>query len=435
MSSSENSRNLSYTELQELLKFQLESSNISIEDVQNKIEQMKASQILEKHKKQYTIYQGNDGRFYTYLPDSAKKDKRKKLAKRNQKDLEAAIVQYYKEQEEITSGKLLTLRAFYPKWLAYKSLHSATVANIRRLDADWKKYYLTSKIIDIPIKKLTYLQLDEWAHTIIRKYDLNKVQYYNMAVIMRQSLAYAVESEIIEKNLFERVKINRKLFRATKKKPDETQVFMIDEQPQIEAEAMKDFEENGFTACLGIPLCFQLGCRIGEMVGMKWSDINEIQDGYIHIQRMEIRTYEKNKDTWKCTGYEIVEHVKSDASDRNVYLPLKAREILKQIKLWNEEQGYCDSEYIFLNKEGNRIHAKALDSRIRKYCRHIGISEKGMHKIRKTYISTLCDSNTVNLNTIRTLVGHNDERTTLRNYCFDRSGDTRIQENLEKALS
>lgn len=42
--------------------------------------------------------------------------------------------------------------------------------------------------------------------------------------------------------------------------------------------------------------------------------------------------------------------------------------------------------------------------------------------------------NDVNINTIRALVGHEDERTTYHNYCFNRKLEDQIQAELEKAL-
>ena len=45
----------------------------------------------------------------------------------------------------------------------------------------------------------------------------------------------------------------------------------------------------------------------------------------------------------------------------------------------------------------------------------------------KTFISNLI-STEMNINTVRQYVGHEDERTTLRNYCFDRDSE---EENLE----
>ena len=229
--------------------------------------------------------------------------------------------------------------------------------------------------------------------------------------------------------------LDRKLFESEKKKPDATQVFLVDEQPKIE-EALRDFKESGYTACLSIALCFQLGARLGEMVALKWSDIDEEKQNYIHIQRMERKVHAEQADgTWKSAGYEVVNHTKSEAGNRNTYLTQKARDLLKMIKEWNCENGYADNEYVFLNKTGNRIHCRSLDSRIRKYCNYAGINVKGMHKIRKTYISTLVDSSLININTIREMVGHDDERTTLHNYTFNRASDLQTQANIEKALN
>ena len=40
----------------------------------------------------------------------------------------------------------------------------------------------------------------------------------------------------------------------------------------------------------------------------------------------------------------------------------------------------------------------------------------------------------VNINTIRKIVGHEDEKTTYNNYCFDRKSKTEIKHQLEIAL-
>ncbi len=92
------------------------------------------------------------------------------------------------------------------------------------------------------------------------------------------------------------------------------------------------------------------------------------------------------------------------------------------------------SEFIFIDKKGQRSNKYAIDKLIRKYCRHIGIVPKSLHKIRKTYISTLIDAG-VNINTIRSLAGHENEATTYKNYCFDRMVDKQKEDLLERALN
>ena len=68
-----------------------------------------------------------------------------------------------------------------------------------------------------------------------------------------------------------------------------------------------------------------------------------------------------------------------------------------------------------------------------KYCKHLGILHKSPHKIRKTYISTLIDDG-INIDTIRRLAGHEDERTTYGSYCYDRHSSKQIEAQLENAL-
>ena len=41
----------------------------------------------------------------------------------------------------------------------------------------------------------------------------------------------------------------------------------------------------------------------------------------------------------------------------------------------------------------------------------------------------------INLNTVREMVGHSDERTTLGNYCFDRNTEIEKANLIEKALA
>lgn len=419
-----------------LLQIVLQKYNLTIEDVLELSEEMTRKEIINNHVRDFSpIWQGKNGRWYTYLPDDTKKSKRRQIAKSTEEKLNIEIIAYYKKLDDAYSSKRITLQSFYPEWLNYKALHTEASSYMRRINNDWDKYYADTPIIKIPLVQLDKVTLDTWAHELIRRYSLTKTQYYNITVIIRQSLDLAVDKGIIEKNPFSDIKINSKLFRIIKKKADATQVFLMEEQTQIENEAIHDFIESDYSACLGIALCFQLGARLGEMVALKWSDINEEKSNYLHIQRMERKIHTQQADgTWKCTGYEVVEHTKSSARDRNTYISSKAKKLLEDIRIWNEQNGFKNDEYIFLGKDGKRIHSRALDTRIRKYCRHLGINEKSMHKIRKTYISTLIDSNLVNINTIREMVGHEDERTTFRSYCYNRNSDLQTQANLEHAL-
>lgn len=415
-----------------ILKDDILYCNINIDEVLDSIHDMVNKKILNQHN--YAITQNKDGRFSTYIFDEAKKNHRRKIVKPTRELLEKEIIKIYKEMEKKKALESICLRKFYANWMEYKSYHTNSSAYLKTIDELWKKFYVNTDIIDIPIKELDKYTLDIWAHSLIKDNNMTKKKYYNTTIIMRQSLDYAVERNIISKNPFENIKIDSKLFRKPKKKADSTQVFLTDEQDLIEKEAYRDFYETNNVTCLAIPFAFQTGMRISEIVALKWSDINDEVENTIHVQRMEIISYKKlPSGEWGKPYKEVVERTKSDAGNRNIYLTSNSLKILELIRKVTDSMNYYDSDYIFLNENG-RIKARSLDTKIRKYCKHINISEKSMHKIRKTYISTLIDNQNININYIRQQVGHTDERTTYGNYCFNRKPKDLTQQEMEKSL-
>lgn len=390
--------------------------------------------ILKEHIENfYHIWQNDKGVYLTYLPAKDKPKGRKAVSASTQERLERKIIDFYLEQKKEEEQGTITLRKLYPQWLKIKSLETTASTYIRRIDNDWKRYYEADPIIDKDIKKFTKAYLKEWALSKIREKSLTKKQYYNMAVIIRHILEYAVENEWIPTNLYKSFKIEGKLFRKVKKPEDETQVFLITEQPMIEAEAWKDFYENGYTTALAIPLAFQIGVRLGELTALKTTDL--CRDGkYIHIQRMAQKVERQRPDgTWYPTSWATVDHVKSFAGDRYVYLTKEARRIIKIIMDYNAENHLHEDDFLFFQR-GKHITPTAIITRLRKYCNHIDTKQKGVHKIRKSYISALLDAG-ININEIRKQVGHEDERTTLHNYAFNRVDPLQNEADMERALA
>lgn len=416
-----------------ILKNALFCSKMSVDEVLEYIDNMIDKKILSQHP--YAITQNKDGRFSTYLPDESKPGNRRKLVKADRKILEREIIKFYKEREQKEALANISLRDFYPKWYEYKSLHSNSSAYMRNIDGLWLKYYEKDPLIDRPLAELDEYSLDVWAHGKIRRHGMTKTQYYNMAIIIRQSLELARKMGILQVNPFNSFKVDYKLFRPVVKKADATQVFLTEEQPLIESEAYADFEQTQKAACLAIPFAFQTGLRVSELVSLRWSDINEEQENCIHIQRMKIREQERMTDgTWQTSGRAVTDHTKSIQGNRNVYLTATARNILARLRLFNEEMGYGNGDYIFLTESG-RVTAPMLDKRIRRYCRRAGIPQRGMHAIRRTYISTLIDAGDININYIRQQAGHADERTTYGNYCYNRKSRSLTAVNMERALA
>lgn len=409
--------------------------------VQEQAEMNKREQLLKKHP--YTIFlSSSDNKWHTYIPDETKPNKRKPVKRKSKEDIENIVIEYWRQVEKEERDALLkpkspSLKDMFKEWILFKQIHTKSSSYIKRITADWTKYYESNEeFINIPINEFTKLQLDSWSHDMIQKYNMTKKQYYNMSIILRQELDYAVEKGYIDKNVFSEVKINSKLFKKVKKKDSITQVYTTDEVPKMIKEMLRRFYNDPTnTAPLAVLLNFEIGVRMAELVSLKSTDVTP--DGtHIHIQRQRVRVYDyKNESctTMKLIGYEVVDYVKSDDGDRYIYLTEVARKILQIIMMINEKYGNYYDDYLFV-KNGKLLGHDAVQARILRGCEAIGIITKTLHKIRKTYISSLIDSG-LNIDEVRRQAGHADERTTYGNYCFNRFTSSETESIIEGALN
>lgn len=423
MASEDNFNNsLSLTTMNELLRYLLERDNLSLDGVVNDMQKAKRKRIIDSHP--YAIFQTKDGRWRSWLPDSDRKNGRRQIAKASLVKLEDAIVSYYEEQEGNLRLSSITLEKLYPQWLNFKSLHTNADSYIYRIQTEWDKHYKGTPISKRPIRDLTKVELDEWAHRLIIDNNMTRKQYYNTTLIMRQVLEYAVDLEIIENNPFSKVRIDAtRMFRRVHKKPSNTQVYSRIELETLYEESWDDFYSKRHYRHQLIPLAmmfmFQTGMRISEICAVRYEDLLGDE---ILVQRMYLDYNGK-----------IVDRTKGFFGDRIIPLTSKAKELIEEARSRQQEEGVNDKGYIF-SMTDEPVPYGELRKSFYKACKRLGFDPKSSHKARKTFISTLIDAG-VNINTIREIVGHNDERTTYNSYCFDRSDKSDRLAIIDNALS
>lgn len=391
--------------------------------------------IIKKHTEQYTTkYYESDRRWHSFLPDENSPRKKKPIAKRKWEDLADEIVAYYEAQEEDTKRKRITLRQFYPEWFTYKWQDTNNSNYMKHIDGEWNRFYVDDPIIDRPVVELTALELKNWARNKSISCKMNKKQYYNMAVIIRQSLEYLVELGILPTNHYAEFKIKASLFTPTVSKDSEFEVFNEEEEHRLKELAQKEFTEHpNRIATLAVLINFSLGLRVGELVALKWKDL---RDSYLYIRRMEQQQYEKlDNGKWK-KHLEVVEHPKSDAGYRTLYVVSSAMELFNKVRDVNLQNGYsCDPEdYIFMYRK-HRLTANSIDSHYERYCKELGIKKKGNHKARKTTLTKIADNPNINLKDAMNWAGHRDVKTFINHYCFSRYSDEQKRQELEKTLN
>ena len=107
---------------------------------------------------------------------------------------------------------------------------------------------------------------------------------------------------------------------------------------------------------------------------------------------------------YRAATKEVIDDTKGTFGERSVVLTDKAMEIIEAVNDRKQELG-IDNEYIFSLKDQPASY-DALKDLYPSYC-----------------------------STVREMVGHNDERTTLSCYCFDRNTDAERKNMIQNALS
>lgn len=407
---------------------------ITDEEARNQIQNMNKkllNSVEELHK--YKISQGQkDKRFYTYVypPNGGP---RKYIRKKTKQEVLEALVKFYSLETKCT------LTTLYNEWIIkYAASHKPQTT--KRAECTWRKFYMDTDMVNRDITKITTSELYDWACAIIEKYKLNSKQYNNMSMIIRQLYNLAVLKEIISINKYTSFVLERGLFYEGKVIKPEEQVFSQKERAMVEIYAMKDSEINNSGIPLAIILAFHTGLRVGELVALKSTDrYTTYKDGIveykINVQRQEIVDLEFCKETKTSKNRKpiIVNHPKGHHY-RVVTLSFEANNLIDKIIEINKSNNFYDDDFLFINENG-RVFTNYLDKRIRKYCKKCGITVRSMHKIRKTNITIMKDSNLYSDSYIQQHAGHHNIQTTLNHYIHNQYHDaTDMSSLMSKAL-
>lgn len=395
----------------ELLKFALENGMINLGTIQEKMEMNERKKYLNMHP--YSVWEGKDGKWYTYLPDDEKGRKLKKLA--TKKSIEDFIVKYYKQAEDEPNVK----QVFYEwldKKLKYGEIQKQTYD---RYINDFEKYFIPKPISVSKIRYVTENQIEDFIMETIVENNLTAKAWGNVRIIIRGMFAYAKKRKYTQLNItmfLSELDISKKVFAKSKRK-DELNVFTEDELKMIIA---KLWERNTI-GHLGVLMAIYTGMRVGEISALKWEDVKE---DYIHINRSQI----KFKDENGKSKYDIRNSPKTDTGIRDVVIIPELRMVLRRLRLINPF-----TEYVF-EKNGTFMSVHAFTMILYRVCEELNIQKRGMHVLRKTYATRLINAG-VDESIIINQMGHTDFRTTKNYYYYNNKSGGRMSDMISSALA
>lgn len=380
---------------------------INIDSVLDMVMSTRREQIQKLHHYAITPPTSENGRWQTCYRDES--GKRKNIKAQTREELLDKLIPIYLSNTYLDK---LTFYGLYEEWLTYKITVTNSPNTIKRHKQHYHKYFESSCLHNMKVKKIDELVLEQECNRIVKEYNLSRKEWCNARTILNGMYEYAVRKKYLTDNPMNKVQILVK-FKQVVRKTGKTETYNSDELVELNKFLDRMYEETQDASFLAVKVNFMLGLRVGELVALKWSDLCD--NSYLHVVREEVRNQTDN-------SYTVVEHTKTN-KDRFVVIVPKALDILNRI----EKQG----EYIFM-RDGERITTIRISTILRKYANYQGVHIKSSHKIRKTYASTL-NACGVPLDCIREMLGHSNLNTTL-GYIYNPLTEKETIDLITKAL-
>ena len=165
----------------------------------------------------------------------------------------------------------------------------------------------------------------------------------------------------------------------------------------------------------GILLCLYTGLRIGELMALKWTDID--------LTNSELNVTKSCSDGMLSNGRygRLMDTPKTDTSLRIIPIPKQLIPLLKEVKNCNK------SEYVV--GEGNKLisirsYQRSFDLLLKK----LNIDHKGFHALRHTFATRACESG-MDIKTLSEILGHKNPSFTLSRYAHSFMDHKRVMMN------
>lgn len=248
-------------------------------------------------------------------------------------------------------------------------------------------------------------ELQEIDSNILNDYILSKHKGYGedgtlgsstlkiTKTIVNQALSYGYEKKYFYDS--KRITVNFKQDSISKIK-----TLANNEANKIE----KDILDNKRYYSYGVVISLHTGLRIGELLALKWEDID--------FQRKIMSVKTTTCDiAFENTMYHLEDIPKSKSSLREIPLTKEMLSLLKELQEYQKHS----SKHVISRATGKQILVRSYQDSFERLLKRLNIRHYGFHSLRHTF-ATRCYKLGMDIKTLSELLGHSSPAVTLKIY-------------------
>ncbi|MCA5011425.1 MULTISPECIES: tyrosine-type recombinase/integrase [unclassified Enterococcus] len=295
----------------------------------------------------------------------------------------------------IAPASVNTYYGTYGDWLSYwmdtymrRSIKNTTFYNYYRLI----NKHIIPTMGAYRLHTITRLNIQHFIDYLVDK-NLSSGTIRNIFNILKKSFREAVNQNFLEQNPCDNIILPK--FKRSK-----VRALSTVQQQKLELRAFQSRE------CSPVIIALYTGMRIGEISGLKWSDID----------------FEMNQLSVKRTFYRVLDEENPNAKTKMISGTPKSPEseriipIAENLKKYLLEKRFSsNSEYVISNRKGDAAEPRLINYRFKKLIKEAEIENVHFHILRHTF-ATRCLEKGIDIASLSRLLGHQSTKMTLDTY-------------------